>query len=140
MTGSGPTVGQDPGAAHASLRPLRSVCTVFALFACVGGAVLIASDLLPRQIPWLRHAPASAAPLLLIGVAYICLQPIARPSLLELLQRLMLGSAFILWGIDQLLPPGPAAALIGDIVIVLYVLDLSLIIRGHLKTQDWETP
>jgi hypothetical protein len=37
---------------------------------------------------------------------------------------LLLASAFILWAVDQLLPPGQLATLIGDAVISAYVLDL----------------
>jgi hypothetical protein len=59
---------------------------------------------------------------------------------LERLKRMTLGMAFILWGIDQLLPAGPLATVLGDVVIVLYVLDLGLIIRGHPQRDDWDTP
>ena len=94
----------------------------------------------PRLLSRLTHAPVSAAPLLLIGLAYLGLQPLVRPRPLELLMRMMLGTAFILWGIDQLLPAGPLATVLGDVVIVHYVLDLGLSIRAHLQREDWDTP
>jgi hypothetical protein len=49
---------------------------------------------------------------------------------------MLLGTAFILWGIDQLLPVAPLATVLGDVVIVLYVLDLGLIIRDHLPREN----
>jgi hypothetical protein len=103
-------------------------------------AVLLVVDGLPQLLSHLSHAPLSAAPLLLIGLAYLALQPLVRPRPLERLKRVLLGTAFILWGIDQLLPSGRLATVLGDVVIVLYVLDLGLIIRDHLRREDWETP
>jgi hypothetical protein len=47
--------------------------------------------------------PLSALPLLLAGSSYIVLQGILRPQLLELLKRLMMGMAFLLWGVVQLM-------------------------------------
>ena len=88
----------------------------------------------------IEHTTSSAVPLLLIGAAYISLQPMVRPSPAELFKRLLLGFAFILWGIVQLLPPGRTTAVLGDVVIVLYVIDLSFIIKTHLKREDWNTP
>jgi hypothetical protein len=110
---------------------------VLALLSC---AALLLVDGAPGLLSRLSHAPVSATPLLLIGLAYLGLQPLVRPRPLELLKRMMLGTVFILWGIDQLLPAGPLATVLGDVVIVLYVLDLGLIIKGHLQREDWDTP
>jgi hypothetical protein len=118
--------------------PLRRVCSALAVLALVASATLLAFDAI--RPPFLTHSGISAAPLLCIGLSYVCLQGITRPPTSELLQRLMLGGTFILWGIDQLLPPGAAASAVGDIVITLYVIDLGLIIRGHLKADNGETP
>ena len=93
-------------------------------------------DFFPALHPWLTHGPVSALPLLLIGVAYLGLQAILRPHIFELLKRVMLASAFILWGIDQLLPTGSVATTLGDIVIVLYIIDLALMMRDALFTKS----
>ncbi|HUN57879.1 MAG TPA: hypothetical protein VMU41_07170 [Candidatus Binataceae bacterium] len=82
----------------------------------------------------MKGAPLSATPLLLAGAAYIVLQALLRPRPLELLKRLMLGSAFLLWGITQLMPVSALATELGNIVIALYVIDLGLIIRTDLRT------
>jgi hypothetical protein len=45
----------------------------------------------------------------------------------------MLGIAFLLWGVVQLMPVGDLAAELGNVVIALYVLDLGLIIWTDLE-------
>jgi len=52
---------------------------------------------------------------------------------MELLRRLMLGSAFLLWGIVQLMPPSALATSLGDLVIALYVFDLGLMVQNELQ-------
>ena len=118
---------------------MRWVTAGFALVAVLGSIFLLLNDTFPQLLS-VEHAPSSAAPLLLIGAAYISLQPMVRPRPAELLKRFLLGFAFILWGIVQLLPPSRTTAVLGDVVIVLYVIDLSLIIMTHLKREDWNTP
>jgi len=48
-------------------------------------------------------------------------------------KRLLLGSAFLLWGIVQLMPPSVVATDLGDLVIALYVLDLGITIQAELR-------
>ena len=101
----------------------------------LGCAILLLFDFFPRLLPSITHGPVSALPLLLIGVAYLGLQVWLRPRPLELVKRVMLASAFILWGIDQLLPTGAVATTLGDVVIVLYIIDLALMMRDTLNTS-----
>ena len=108
---------------------------ILLVLSLVGCVLLLVFDFFPALLPLLTHGPVSALPLLLIGIAYLALQVILRPQLLELLKRVMLASAFILWGIDQLLPMGPVATTIGDIVIVLYIIDLALMMRDALRAR-----
>ena len=136
-----------PGERSSLDRLLRIVAGVLTLAAVLGSAALLLSDagpqlraavkfavrLAPRAWAFLGHAPLSAMPLLLIGSAYVGLQALLRPVGIELLKRLMLGSAFLLWGVVQLMPPSVVATDLGDLVITLYVLDLGLIIRGELQ-------
>ena len=58
---------------------------------------------------------------------------ILRPRPLELLKRVMLAAAFLLWGIVQLMPAGNLASELGNLVIALYVIDLGLIIWTDLE-------
>jgi hypothetical protein len=81
----------------------------------------------------IKNLPLSAIPLLLAGSSYIVLQAILRPRPLELVKRLMLGIAFLLWGIVQLMPVSDLAVELGNVVITLYVVDLGLIIWTDLQ-------
>jgi hypothetical protein len=46
----------------------------------------------------------------------------------ELLTRSILVSAFALWGIAQIAPGLPGNAVLGDVVIVLFVVDLAILL------------
>jgi len=115
-----------------------AVLSSFALL-CVGATPLLTS--LPTYIAkatfrgWslIKNLPLSAIPLLLAGSSYIVLQAILRPRPLELVKRLMLGIAFLLWGIVQLMPVSDLAVELGNVVITLYVVDLGLIIWTDLQ-------
>ena len=118
-----------------------AVLSSFALL-CVGATPLLSS--LPGYIrnagfrAWAlaRNLPLSSLPLLLAGFSYLLLQAILRPQPLELLKRLMLAAAFLLWGAVQLMPAGGLAAELGNVVIALYVVDLGLIIWTDLKKSQ----
>jgi hypothetical protein len=103
--------------------------------ALVVSILLLVNDVFSTILP---HAPVSAAPLLLIGVASLGFQVLIRPKPLDLFKALIVSSAFILWGIDQLLPLGWEATTLGDVVIVLYVVDLGWMMIDRLK-QQWKT-
>ena len=116
-----------------SLRSLSLVNWFLVFGALVAGVLLLLSDLFP--LPW-PHAPISAAPLLLIGAAYLAFQILTGPTLLDLCKALIVSSAFILWGIDQMLPAGWFATTLGDVVIVLYVVDLGWMMLDRLKQRS----
>jgi len=108
---------------------------IIVAFAFITGTFLLISDLFPVH---LSHMPLSAAPLLLIGAAYLAFQVLIRAQFLDLCKALIVSCAFILWGIDQLLPSGWFATTLGDIVIVLYVIDLGWMMMDRLK-QQWQS-
>jgi hypothetical protein len=97
-----------------------------------GGGLLL-NDLASHVVVGLPHAPVSAAPLLLIGAASLGFQALTHPRPLELFKALLVSLAFILWGIDQMLPPGWLTTTVGDVVIVLYVIDLGWIMGSALR-------
>ena len=105
------------------------------VLAFIAGTFLLISDLFPVH---LSHMPLSATPLLLIGTAYLAFQLLIRAQFLDFFKALIVSSAFILWGIDQLLPSGWFATILGDIVIVLYVIDLGWMMMDRLK-QQWQS-
>ena len=120
-----------PVAERSFINPLLYPLTrIIVILAFVAGTVLLLCDLFLTAFP---HAPLSAAPLLFIGVAYLGFQMIIRPSPLDLFKALIVSSAFILWGVDQLLPAGWFATTLGDIVITLYVVDLGWMMLDRLK-------
>jgi len=60
------------------------------------------------------------------------LQALLRPAPMELLRRLMLGAAFLLWGVVQPKPEGTLATGLGDLVIALYIFDLGLMVQAEV--------
>jgi len=120
---------------------ILAVISSFALL-CVGATPMLSSTpaYIARQaLRWwamITNMPLSAVPLLLAGSSYLVLQAILRPRPLELLKRMMLGAAFLLWGVVQLMPAGDLAAELGNLVIALYVIDLVLIIWSDLQRSQ----
>jgi hypothetical protein len=96
------------------------------------GALLFSVVLLFSNLPstpaW-AHAWLGSLPLALAGIAYAALQLRLRPNRRALVRRLLLAATFLLWAIDQVLPPGRIAMLIGDLVVSAYVLDLYWLIQ-----------
>ena len=103
------------------------------ILAFVAGLLLLMSDVFLRFLP---HASLSAAPLLLIGAASLGFQALTRLKLLGFFKALIVSTAFLLWGIDQLLIPGWFATTLGDVVITLYVLDLGWMVIDRLKQKQ----
>ena len=97
------------------------------LAAVLLSAILLASDL--PFVPDAMHKYLSATPLALAGIGYAALQIYIKPVWSTLLKRLMLAATFVLWAVDQLLPPGRIATVIGDVVIAAYVLDLYWLVQ-----------
>lgn len=131
------------------LRWLARALAVMALLSsfallCVGATPFLTA--LPTYLvkgavrAWtlIKNLPLSALPLLLAGSSYLVLQAILRPRPFELLKRLMLGTAFLLWGVVQLMPASDLTAELGNVVIALYVVDLGLIIWTELQKNALE--
>lgn len=115
--------------------PLLWPTIVLAVCALISGALLLVLDCFFHFPSSHFHGAVSAAPLIFISLSWLCLHPGTRVSPVQFLKRLIAAIAFVLWGIDQILPPGPVASTVGDVVIALFVLDLALIIKGEL-TED----
>jgi len=126
---SSPIVKQQPTRTSKILHLFTQSIVILAF---ITGTGLLLCDLLLNAFP---HAPISAAPLLFIGVAYLGFQAIIRPTPLDLFKALIVSTAFILWGVDQLLPASWFATTLGDVVITLYVIDLGWIMLDRLKQR-----
>ncbi len=114
------------------ISPLVRLLSTCALLC---SALLLLSNL--QFLPAWTHAwQAVHSPLALAGAAYALPQIRLRPNRRTLFKRLLLAGTFLLWAIDQLLPPGRFAMVLGDIVVAAYVLDLFWIIQE----QDTQVP
>jgi hypothetical protein len=80
-------------------------------------------------------AAISAAPLLLVGTSFLFVQPLIRPRWTELMKNLLLAATFLLWGAVQLMPHNELASRLGDLVIVLYVVDLAWVVLASANSS-----
>jgi hypothetical protein len=99
-------------------------------------ALAFAGILLLSNVPVISdrlHAYLSSVPLAVAGIGYAVLQLRARPPREALFKRLLLAATFVIWAVDQLLPSGRIATLIGDMVIAAYVLDLYWITQEQVE-------
>jgi hypothetical protein len=108
--------------------------------ALLGIAALLLFDTLNHLRLTPVHQRLGALSLMLIGFSYIMLQLSARRRWNEMLKGVLLGTAFLLWGCEQLLPPSPLVTAMDGAVIAIFVVDLSLIILEYLRRQDHEAP
>lgn len=80
-------------------------------------------------------APARAlegATLFLAAAAYVAHVLAHHETTRELLTRAILVSAFALWGVVQIAPGLPGSAVLNDVVIVLFVVDLAILVSPWL--------
>ena len=113
--------------------PLR--CLYLLAVVC-GVALLVVDSPIPVSLPsHLTHAMVEAAPLMLVGIAFLVWLAIDRPSLIDLLKQFFIALAFILWGVDLLMPPGRWATFVGAVVIAIYVFDLAWLMEGNLRKK-----
>ena len=119
-------------------KGLVATTWVLIVLAFMGSFLLLLEDALLPLFAQMPHATVSAAPLLLIGAASLGFQGLLRPKWLDFLKTMLASLAFLLWGIDQLLPPGWGTTSLGDLVIVLYVVDLGWMMAGILRASYHE--
>lgn len=118
-------------------RGLSVACCLAALAAL---AILLISDGMHRLTFTPIHQQAGALALMLIGSSYIGLQLSLKRRWSEMLKGILLGTAFLLWGGEQLLPASRLVTAMDTAVVTIFVLDLGLIITEHLRRKDHETP
>jgi peptidoglycan/LPS O-acetylase OafA/YrhL len=114
---------------------LRQVALALVALAAVSSIVLLAGGS-PLGPLGRRAELVSALPLLAIGVSFLIVQCIVRPQSAELLKNVLLAATFLLWGVVQLMEQSPLSKKLGDLVIVLYVVDLGwTILNGVNRTR-----
>jgi len=127
---------------HPLYKTLRLLSIIFFLAALASIPVMLLSDAIRHYRFTPVHQHVAAIPLLMGGLSYGCLQLGARRTRDEMIKGLLLGIAFVLWGIEQLLPQTALVTVIDGAVVTIFVVDLSLIIAEHLlrKDKDKELP
>ena len=118
---------------------LRAASTLFFWLAILGAVAVLTIDgarfFFPGVMGW--HLK-SAFPLIFVGLSCACVQfAVPRPGK-QLLMGLAVAVAFILWGAEQFVPNPAVVLLMDDLVVFLFVVDLSLLIRGYLKQKRGE--
>jgi hypothetical protein len=116
---------------------LAWIVRTIALLAVFAGLTLLLVDSpigtrLPMRID---RSVAEAFPLLLVGIAYLAWLATERPAVIDLVKQLLIALAFILWGVSLLMPAGPAARLLGAVVIAIYVFDLAWMMEDNLRKK-----
>jgi len=106
----------------------------------VGCSVLLLLANAPFTSARAENAWLSALPLALVGIGYAALQISFEPDWPTLFKRLLLAAAFVLWAVDQLLPPGRLGTLVGDMVVSAYVLDLFWMIEEQRQPAEKKAP
>jgi hypothetical protein len=146
---------EDPGRSAPAARRGRIVhCLQAGLrglsFGALWVAILTAGFLIARHaLPLMTGSQApisfkSAVPLIAIGISYLVLILSLRRTLGQRLVGISVGLAFVLWGLEQFLTDQAWISFIDDVVVFLFVVDLSIVIRHNLKScvgerQVWKT-
>jgi len=104
------------------------VATLTAAFLIVRHILpLIAGSQLPISLK-------SGIPLIAVGISYFVLIITLRRKPGQRLVGILMGSAFVLWGVEQFLSDQAVISFIDDIVVFLFVTDLGIVIRQNLRS------
>jgi DNA replication protein DnaC len=134
----------DPSRSAPALRPGVIVLWLQAglrllSFASLWVAILTAGFLILRhaQALLVGSAPSipfrSTVPLIAIGTSYFALIISLRRTFGQRLAGIFIGLAFVLWGLEQLLSDKALISFIDDVVVFLFVVDLSIVVRQNLR-------
>jgi hypothetical protein len=114
-------------------RPLRVLCGILAGAALAALVGLCVSDSFQGFRFTAQHVHYGALALILIGASYVALQVGESRPWAERLKGAALGAAFLMWGVEQLLPPSRIVTIMDFLVISIFVVDLNLIIRDQIR-------
>jgi hypothetical protein len=119
---------------------LRALCGLFFALALAALALLLLSDIWMGFMPAPRHFQAESLALIFVGISFVCLQLSTGNGWRDMLKGLLLGLAFVLWGSEKFMPQGPCVIATDTGVIAIFILDLGLIIAGHLGGKAQAAP
>lgn len=126
---AGKGAGRRAGGGMAVLRAISGVAMTVAV---VGALVVIGCEVVRAVRPAFGWKLKSAVPLIAIGVSYASLQFTLNRKRLELCLSLAVSAGFIFWGLEQYIPVPRIASALDNVVVLIFVTDLSLVIRSHL--------
>jgi hypothetical protein len=106
--------------------------------ALVALATLLISDGLNHLQLTSFHQNAAAWSLIFIGASYLGVQFVSRRPAGERVKAILLSSAFLLWGSEQMLPSHPWVTAMDTAVILIFVVDLGLVVLGGLHRVNHE--
>jgi hypothetical protein len=86
------------------------------------------------------HAYLRCLVLGLAGFGYALFQCYVRPPREIALKRLVLAAAFVLWAVEQLIPPGRLTLFLDDAVIAGFVLDVVWMVKSQRAGIAQEPP
>ena len=121
-------------------RSLRSLSGIFFICALLSVAYLLGSGFWLRFQPDFIHASSGALALIFVGASFICLQLSAETRGWDVLKGLFVGLAFVLWGGELYLPPGPVVTAVDTAVVAIFVIDLGLVIKPSLRRKESPRP
>jgi hypothetical protein len=121
------------GGHPALLWPTRFVYVLGAAFAVV--LLIVDSPISAYLSIPISRAVAEAAPLLCVGIAYLGWLAVDRPPITDLIMQSLIATAFILWGVDLLMPTSQWATFVGAVVIAIYVFDLAWLMERNLRKK-----
>ena len=87
----------------------------------------------PDLFHWMMK---SSIALILIGVSFACFQFAVSRTRSQIVLGLTVAIAFILWGSEQYLSNKTLVPFVDDLVVFLFVLDLTIVIYGQLKLRN----
>jgi hypothetical protein len=125
---------QNCGLGMARARVLRAFSLIALVLAMCGVILTVVTRFVHILWPHLQSwVFPSAAGLILIGASCVCLQFAVSRTRTQIALSLSVAVAFILWGCEQFLSNRAIVSLIDDVVVFLFVLDLSIVIHGQLR-------
>lgn len=118
----------------------RTLSAILLISALAGMGILLVFDALHDLSLTAFHQRAGALSVLLIGASYICLQLGTHNHLRDKLKRIPLGIGFCIWGSESFVPTGHAITVMDNLVVIIFVSDLSFVILDSLRRKDDQVP
>jgi hypothetical protein len=118
------------------MAALRLVCMVCLLGSVVLVAGVFGWDIAHGLRPLAVHQRGTAIALILIGASYALAHMQSGMRVGPRIRAISLGSAFVLWGVEQFMPAGRLAIAVDCALVAIFVVDLGLAVKKRLSRED----